>query len=75
MHLETKRNIWITLAILCGTGLVFLSLAERSLNIPCLLATFLVSIQVGRFENACEKKERRRRRIPKDIRFLDPPER
>lgn len=62
MRLETKRDIWILLAILCGTGLVFLSLSDRSLNIPCLLATFLVSIQVGRFEDTCDRKERRRRR-------------
>lgn len=62
MRLETKRDIWIILAILCGTGFVFLSLSDRSVNIPCLLAVFLVSIQVGRFEDACDRKERRRRR-------------
>lgn len=62
MRLETKRDIWIILAILCGTGFVFLSLSDRSVNIPCLLTTFLVSIQVGRFEDACDRKERRRRK-------------
>lgn len=62
MSLETKRDIWIILAILCGTGFVLLSLSDRSVNIPCLLAVFLVSIQVGRFEDACDRKERRRRK-------------
>ena len=62
MSLETKRDIWLILAIICGVALVFTSLVDRSLSFPFLIATFLVSIQVGRFEDACDRKERRRRR-------------
>lgn len=62
MKLETKRDLWIIAGIVCLEALVFASLSERALNLPLFLGTVLLSIQIGRYEDACDRRKRKRRR-------------
>lgn len=62
MKLETKRDLWIIAGIVCLEALVFVSLSERALHLPLFLGTVLLSIQIGRYEDACDRRERKRRR-------------
>ena len=62
MKLETKRDLWIIAGIVCLEALVFVSLSERALNLPLFFGTVFFSIQIGRYEDACDRRERKRRR-------------
>lgn len=62
MELETKRDLWIIAGIFCLVALVFVSLSERALNLLLFLGTVLLSIQIGRYEDTCDRKEQRKRR-------------
>lgn len=72
MKLETKRDLWIIAGIVCLEALVFVSLSERALNLPLLIGTVLLSIQIGRYEDACDRKERRRRKAQATTRDRNP---
>lgn len=63
MKLETKRDLWIIAGIFCLVALVFASLSERALHLPLFIGTVLLSIQIGRYEDACDRRERKRRRM------------
>lgn len=62
MRLETKRDLWIIAGIFCLVALVFVSLSERALNLPLFIGTVFFSIQIGRYEDACDRRKRKRRR-------------
>lgn len=72
MKLETKRDLWIIAGIVCLEALVFASLSERALNLPLLIGTVLLSIQIGRYEDACDWKERKRRKAQAITRDRNP---
>lgn len=72
MKLETKRDLWIIAGIVCLEALVFASLSERALNLPLLIGTVLLSIQIGRYEDACDRRERRRRKAQATTRDRNP---
>lgn len=72
MKLETKRDLWIIAGIFCLEALIFVSLSERALNLPLLIGTVLLSIQIGRYEDACDRRERRRRKAQATTRDRNP---